>query len=191
MSKKKGKKPVVEGDGSGEERPLFSYSYELSGSLVSDMATALAGDEKRNPPMIATYVLLVVVLLVAISPLGKNSALLIALVIIELAVWWLSTKWHAIQERRLRRAGLDPAFVPEGKRRRSVSVYEDRIVVEAAEGDAQTYPVSAMGKPYYAADLLVMTFSGNAFVPAPRKALSTTRFNQLVRHVSEKTGTEL
>lgn len=188
MAKKKSKRPVGTGSEAEGERPLFSYSYELSGSLVSEMASALAGDDRRNPPMIATYVLLVVVLIVAVSPLGQNSALLIALVIIELSVWGLSTKWRAIQERRLRHAGLDPAFVPEDKRRRSVEVYEDRVVVEAPEGEPQTYLVSSMRKPFFTETMLIMVFSGNTFVPAPRKALSTTRFNQLVRLVCEKTG---
>lgn len=191
MSKKKTKKATAATGNSGEERPLFSYSYEVSGQLVSDMATALAGDTKRNPPMIATYALLVLVLLVALSPLGTNTALLITLVIIELAVWYVSTKWHSIQERRLRKLGFDPAFIPEDKRRRSVSVYDDRVVVELPDDETKTYPISSMGKPCYGDGMLVMSFSGKAFVPVPHKALSATRHNQLVRFIAEKTGAKI
>lgn len=175
-----------------EERPLFSYSFELSNQLVSDMATVLAGDSKRNPPTIACATLLAVIVLIAASPMGRdNTPLLIGLVIVEMAMWTLSRRWVSFKVNALRKDGYDTALVPKGERRRAVELYDDRVVVRPEGETARTLLVSSMRKPRYASDLLVLVFSGGHYVPVPRKALSTTRFSELVRHVAKVTGTKV
>lgn len=170
------------------EEPLFSYTYELSNQLVEDAATALAGDPSRNPATMACAGSLVVIIAFASSPIGNNPPVLILLVIIEMALWSLARKWHEVQVWRLRRAGLDTALVAEDQRRRSVSVYDDRLVVEERNGHKTALPMDEMRRPKLSGEVLVLTFSRGRFVPVPRKSMSVSRFDELVDYVARRTN---
>lgn len=171
-----------------QERPLVSYVYDLTSALVIDMSVALAGDRKRNPASVVCACLLVIIVMLAASPVARQlTPLLVVLIVVEMATWTLSSKWQAVQLRRLRKAGFDLALAPEGKRRRTVSVFEDRVVVEEPSGHKTSYPVSEMRRPRSAGEMLVLRFQGG-FVPVPRHALSASRYNDLLRFVAERTG---
>lgn len=179
-------------ENSGEEKPLYSYAYELSGALVDEMATALAGDRYKNPATVACVFILAVIVFFAASPIGYNNQVpLVCLVVVWVILWTVSGKWQTIQVRKLRRAGLDPALAPEGKRRYEVAFYEDRVVVTPPEGKLVTYPVSSLRKPKQSRDLLVIPVAGGAYLPVPHRALSTGRYNELLHHVAKLTGAKV
>lgn len=177
----------------GSNGELFSCSYELTNQLVDEAATALAGDSRSNPAMLASYGLLVVILLVAMSPIGASQAsmpVLLGLILVEVGLWVLARRWHDIKLAQLRRNGLDTALIPERQRRREVRVYEDRVVVAPKEGTETTYATAGMRKPKLTSGLCLLRFAEGA-VPVPSRAMSVTRYEELVRWACKRTGAKV
>lgn len=113
----------------GMEKPLFQASYELNRQVVEDAGMALAGDQMRNPPTIASIVILVAIVVLA-ALVGNDAVVaLTILVVLWIATWQLSRRWPQIMVGRLRKAGFDTALIPDDERRREVLVYADRVVV--------------------------------------------------------------
>ena len=168
----------------GAEKPLFSASYELNRQIVEDAGLALAGDQMRNPPTIASIVVLVAI--IALAAVVGNEAVvpLTILVVLWIAMWQLSRRWPQIMVSRLRRAGYDTALIPDDERRREVLVYADRVVVLPKGGAPQTYQRSEMRKPRVGSEIVVLRFPHGAYVLVPRRSLSAQRYNDLVRELT-------
>lgn len=208
------------------ERPLYTLSYDLSAQLVEEAASTLAGARYRNPASLVGGVFLVAILAVALVPGGRQmTALLVALFVGAVAFLQLGDRWQAVQLRRLRKAGLDTAFLDKDARRVRVSVYPDRVVLgekgatgggsaagasasagsgsaaggasSAGTGNASsstvtattgTHPISSLRRVSKGSELLVLSFSGPAFVIVPQRAMSVSRFEELAAFVGGKTG---
>ena len=171
------------------EGELFSYAYDLNRQLVEDAASALAGDRNRNPPMIASIVILIVLVVLAASPFGDDALPLLAvLVVVEAVLWTLSARWRQLMLRKLRAAGLDCALVSEDANRFAVHVFEDELaVVPEAGGSEVRHALSALRKIKPANNQLLLVFA-DGYVPIPHKALSVSRFDELERFLHKKLG---
>lgn len=168
----------------GMEKPLFQASYELNRQVVEDAGMALAGDQMRNPPTIASIVILVAI--VVLAALAGNEAVvaLTILVVLWIATWQLSRRWSQIMVGRLRKAGFDTALIPNDERRREVLVFADRVVVLPKGGAPETYQRSEMRKPRVGSEIMVLRFPHGAYALIPRRSLSAQRYNDLVRELT-------
>lgn len=167
----------------GIEKPLFSLSYDLSAQLVDEAARVLAGDKMRNPPSVASIAVLVLIVIAALAPATRgNVPLLVGMVVVEVILWNLADRWAQVQLRKLRRAGLDTAFIPEDKRRVSIAVYEDTLAVTGPSG-AKTLKVSDLRAANLGNELSVLAFAGGTLVLVPRRAMSAQRYHDLLKHV--------
>lgn len=179
------------------ERPLLTVSYELNARLVDKSAELLAGDPSRNPPAMVSVVLLVVIVAWGFATSSNEGidprsapvvATAAALVVAAVAMGTLARRWQRVKLAELRRNGLDVALIPEGERRRTVSVFPDRVVVAPEQGEPTTYALGSMRKPKLGTELMLLRFGPRGFVPIPRRALSASRAAELERFVCERTG---
>ena len=180
------------------EQPIHTASYELTDQLVDQSATLLAGDASRNPAAITSMVLLVIIVAWGFATssdpkVDPSSPPVIAtagvLVAAAVALGTLAGRWKQVKLSRLRRSGLDLASVDKRQRRRTVSVFADRVVVAPEGVEPQVFPLASMRRPLFGPELMLLRFGANGFVPVPRRSLSATRYADLERFVREQTGT--
>lgn len=165
------------------DKPLFSLSYDLSAQLVDEAARVLAGDKMRTPPSVASIAVLVLIVIAALAPVTRdNVPLLVGMVVLEIVLWNLADRWAQVQLRKLRRAGLDTALIPEDKRRRSIAVYEDTLAVTSPDG-TDTLRISDLRGANVGNDLSVLAFANGSFVLIPSRAMSAQRYHDLLKHV--------
>ena len=56
---------------------LFSFSYDVNHTLLEDASLAMMGNRLRNPSNIASVLLLIVIVFIAMSPNGRQVTLLL------------------------------------------------------------------------------------------------------------------
>lgn len=176
-----------------ETAPLHVVSYELTPQLVDEAASALAGPRYRNPPSFVGAVFLLGIVAFAMTPNAREHVVpLLVMFVGAVASLQLGEKWQKVQLRRLRRSGLDTAFIDKDKRRLEVRFFTDHVEVARKGESAETsLPLSGMKKPVKGPELLVLSFAGPAFVIVPQRAMSLSRFEELCSFVfdrSEKRG---
>ena len=176
-----------------ETTPLHVVSYELTPQLVDEAASALAGPRYRNPPSFVGAVFLLGIVTFAMTPNAREHVVpLLVMFVGAVASLQAGEKWQKVQLRRLRRSGLDTAFIDKDKRRLEVRFFADHVeVARKGEPTEANLPLSGMKKPVKGPELLVLRFAGPAYVIVPQRAMSLSRFEELCSLVfgqSEKRG---
>ena len=167
----------------GTDKPLFSLSYDLSAQLTDEAARLLAGDKTRNPASVTSYAILVLIVIAALAPATKdNVPLLVGMVVAEVILWALADRWPQVQLRRLRRAGLDTALIPVDKRRRTISAYDDTLVV-ASPDSTETLRIADLRGATVGNEIAVLAFANGVYVIVPSRAMSAQRYHDLLKHV--------
>lgn len=164
---------------------LFSFSYDVNHTLLEDASLAMMGNRLRNPSNIASVLLLIVIVFIAMSPNGRRVTLLLAsLVCVEVVLWFVSDHWNQFHLRRLKKAGLDITGLPKESRRVKVEVYPDHLVANVPGKEAEELPLSTVRKLHLGREVSVVEFVGPRYVIVPKRALSEQRHRDLIQLVT-------
>ena len=164
---------------------LFSFSYDVNHTLLEDASLAMIGDRLRSPSNIASVLLLIVIVFIAMSPNGRQVTLLLtSLVCIEVVLWFVSDHWNQFHLWRLKKAGLDITGLPKESRRVKVDVFPDHLVANVPGKEGEELPLSTVRKLHLGREVSVVEFVGPRYVIVPKRALNEQRHRDLIQLVT-------
>lgn len=170
---------------SDEKYPDARFSATFDYDEMSFMRAAeQLGPRAKTAMTAANFGSLIVLVLVALFA-GDQTALLIILFFVAVALIYGSRNWQGLQMRYARGTMLAPD--PEAKRMHVV-VCEDGVHVENEKGPVTDCDYSDLRFVHSTGESLVAVFSGRRYVFVPRSALSESRFHELVKFLREKLG---
>lgn len=158
-----------------------TFDYDEIGFV---RAAEQLGPRAKTAMSAANFGSLIVLVLVALFA-GDQTALLIILFFVAVALIYGSRNWQGLQMRYARGTMLAPD--PEAKRTHVV-VCEGGVHVENEKGPVTDCDYSDLRFVHSTGESLLAVFSGRRYVFVPRSALSESRFHELVRFLREKLG---
>lgn len=168
-----------------EKYPDVRFSATFDYDEISFVRAAeQLGPRAKTAMTAANFGSLVVLVLVALFA-GDQTALLVVLFLVAVALIYGSRNWQGLQLRYARGTMLAPD--PEAGRTHVV-VCEDGVHVENEKGHVTDCDYSDLRFVHSTGESLVAVFSGRRYVFVPRSALSESRFHELVKFLREKLG---
>lgn len=159
------------------EKPAYEATYELSTLMTSEIVSLLDPTGARNPAYIALAVVLAVLVFYGFTahPGSWDPFMLIGGAV-AIGLLFVATRWRGVQEKRVRRQGLDAHDLREDGRRWTVDVWDGRLEVTRPDGEMVTYPFSDIKRVSSSPSMILVVMKEGALVAIPRKALSESRF---------------
>lgn len=163
---------TAQADGPAAEEPLFSATYDTTLELLAHYVDLLVGKKQKTFSIAIAFVDVALALAIAFAaPSAWPLALL--LVVIGFGMLWYRGNAARMHAKKIM-ARLDPADA-----HRTVNVYDARVELRRATGDAYEYPVSELTSVSSDGSLLVLDFAREG-VTVPASGMTKGSFAQLV-----------
>ncbi len=178
----------MESTNSAVEKPLFSVSYTLDPSIVSDAAAAMDTNRIRH---VFTGGMILSILSIILFLMQQPSHYWIYVAIsfaVSMLLGFLADNTHRLHLHRLARRGFIVSYTAEPELLRfHVDVYEDSIYSKGPGSIEATHSVSELKNFWCDENTIVMRFTDKKLAVIPRSSMSNSRYLNLIDFLEQHT----